>query len=90
MNLLRNYITKLNCFSIFLMKLKQNMNTLSTLVKEGMLPKVRCALDAVAGGVRTATISDGRIPHATLLETLTDKGVGTQIGVTRQVRRASP
>ena len=59
-------------------------------VKEGMLPKVRCALDAVAGGVRTATISDGRIPHATLLETLTDKGVGTQIGVTRQVRRASP
>ena len=59
-------------------------------VKEGMLPKVRCALDAVAGGVRTATISDGRIPHSTLLETLTDKGVGTQIGVTRQVRSASP
>ena len=59
-------------------------------VKEGMLPKVRCALDAVAGGVRTATISDGRIPHATLLETLTDKGVGTQIGVTRQVRNAAP
>ena len=59
-------------------------------IKGGMLPKVRCALDAVAGGVRTATISDGRIPHATLLETLTDKGVGTQIGVTRQVRNAAP
>ncbi len=53
----------------------------------GMLPKVRCALDAVAGGVRTATISDGRVSHATLLETLTDKGVGTQIGRAREVLR---
>jgi len=53
----------------------------------GMLPKVRCALDAVAGGVRTATISDGRVPHATLLETLTDEGVGTQIGRSRDVAR---
>ncbi len=55
----------------------------------GMLPKVRCALDAVCGGVRTATISDGRVPHATLLETLTDQGVGTQIGRTREVIRPS-
>ena len=55
----------------------------------GMLPKVRCALDAVSGGVRTATISDGRVPHATLLETLTDQGVGTQIGHTREVIRPS-
>ena len=55
----------------------------------GMLPKVRCALDAVSGGVRTATISDGRLPHATLLETLTDQGVGTQIGRTREVIRPS-
>lgn len=53
----------------------------------GMLPKVRCALDAVAGGVRTATISDGRVAHATLLETLTDEGVGTQIGRGRDVLR---
>ncbi|MGA0381065.1 MAG: acetylglutamate kinase [Arenicellales bacterium] len=53
----------------------------------GMLPKVRCALDAVAGGVRTATISDGRVPHSTLLETLTDEGVGTQIGRSREVVR---
>jgi acetylglutamate kinase len=53
----------------------------------GMLPKVRCALDAVSGGVRTATISDGRVPHATLLETLTDQGVGTQIGRSREVIR---
>ena len=55
----------------------------------GMLPKVRCALDAVSGGVRTATISDGRVHHATLLETLTDQGVGTQIGRTREVIRPS-
>ena len=55
----------------------------------GMLPKVRCALDAVSGGVRTATISDGRVPHATLLETLTDQGVGTQIGRAREVIRPS-
>jgi len=45
----------------------------------GMLPKVRCALDAVAAGVRSAHIIDGRIPHATLLEVFTDTGVGTLI-----------
>ena len=46
----------------------------------GMLPKVRCALDAVAGGVRAAHIIDGRVPHAVLLELFTDQGVGTLIG----------
>ena len=56
-------------------------------ISGGMLPKVKCAIDAVAGGVRTATISDGRVPHATLLETLTDQGVGTQIGREREVLR---
>ena len=45
----------------------------------GMLPKVRCALDAVQGGVRSAHIIDGRVPHAVLLELLTDQGVGTLI-----------
>ena len=58
-------------------------------ISGGMLPKVQCALDAVAGGVRTATISDGRVPHATLLETVTDRGVGTQIGESRNVRSTS-
>ena len=58
-------------------------------ISGGMLPKVRCALDAVSGGVRTATISDGRVPHATLLETLTDQGIGTQIGRVREVIRPS-
>lgn len=45
----------------------------------GMLPKVDCALQAVTNGVGTATIIDGRVPHALLLEIFTDSGVGTLI-----------
>jgi len=45
----------------------------------GMLPKVECAVDAVRSGVKTAQIIDGRVPHAVLLELLTDNGVGTLI-----------
>lgn len=45
----------------------------------GMLPKIRCALDAVASGVRAAHIIDGRVEHACLLELFTDAGVGTLI-----------
>ncbi len=45
----------------------------------GMLPKIRCALDAVKSGVASAHIVDGRVPHAVLLEIFTDAGVGTLI-----------
>jgi acetylglutamate kinase len=45
----------------------------------GMLPKIACALDAVKGGVISAHIIDGRVPHATLLEVFTDEGMGTLI-----------
>ncbi|MFZ5724270.1 MAG: acetylglutamate kinase [Pseudomonadota bacterium] len=45
----------------------------------GMLPKIQCALDAVAGGVRSAHIIDGRVMHAVLLEIFTDRGIGTLI-----------
>ena len=45
----------------------------------GMLPKIECALDAVKGGVRTAHIIDGRVPHAVLVELFTDEGIGTLI-----------
>lgn len=45
----------------------------------GMLPKIRCALDAVHAGVTTAHIIDGRVEHAVLLEIFTDEGVGTLI-----------
>ena len=43
----------------------------------GMLPKAECALSAIESGVATAHIIDGRVPHALLLEVLTDRGVGT-------------
>jgi len=45
----------------------------------GMLPKIRCAIDAVKAGVRSAHIIDGRVEHAVLLEIFTDEGVGTLI-----------
>lgn len=45
----------------------------------GMLPKIRCALEAVQGGVGTAHIIDGRVQHAVMLEIFTDEGVGTLI-----------
>ena len=45
----------------------------------GMLPKVRCALEAVQAGVSAAHIIDGRLEHAVLLELFTDEGVGTLI-----------
>jgi acetylglutamate kinase len=51
----------------------------SGVIHGGMLPKVRCALDAVKGGVATSQIIDGRIKHSVLLELLTDSGVGTLI-----------
>lgn len=48
-------------------------------ISGGMLPKIQCALDAVANGVKAAHIIDGRVEHALLLEILTDEGVGTLI-----------
>lgn len=43
----------------------------------GMIPKTRCATDALKGGVASVHIIDGRVEHAVLLELLTDQGVGT-------------
>ena len=54
-------------------------------VAGGMLPKVRCALDAVQGGVQAAQIIDGRVEHAVLLEVFTNAGMGTFIS-----RRSQP
>jgi len=45
----------------------------------GMLPKIRCALEAVKAGVKSAHIIDGRVEHAVMLEIFTDEGVGTLI-----------
>jgi len=48
-------------------------------ISGGMLPKVACALDAVAAGVQSAHIIDGTVEHAVILEIFTDSGVGTLI-----------
>jgi len=49
------------------------------IVSGGMIPKIRCCLTALRGGVPKAHIIDGRVPHALLLELLTDEGIGTEI-----------
>ncbi len=46
-------------------------------IKDGMLPKTQCCLDAIRGGVRKAVMIDGRIPHAILIEMFSNEGVGT-------------
>jgi len=48
-------------------------------ISGGMLPKIGSVLDAARSGVRSCHIIDGRVPHALLLEVLTDEGVGTLI-----------
>lgn len=46
-------------------------------ISGGMIPKTRCATDALKGGVNSVHIIDGRVDHAVLLELFTDQGVGT-------------
>ena len=48
-------------------------------ISGGMLPKISGALDAAKSGVNTVHIIDGRVPHAMLLEILTDQAYGTMI-----------
>ncbi|MBF6329903.1 acetylglutamate kinase [Nocardia transvalensis] len=45
----------------------------------GMVPKMEACLRAVAGGVPTAHVIDGRVPHAVLLELFTGEGIGTMV-----------
>ena len=51
----------------------------------GMLPKIKCALEAVQGGVTSSHIIDGRVPNAVLLEIFTDVGNGTMISNRKRV-----
>ena len=46
-------------------------------ISGGMIPKVNCSIEAIRRGVGKVFIIDGRIPHAILIETLTDEGIGT-------------
>ena len=48
-------------------------------ISGGMIPKVECCIDAIHKGVKKVTIIDGRVPHALLIETLTDEGAGTMV-----------
>lgn len=45
----------------------------------GMIPKLECCVDAIAGGVDRVHILDGRIPHSILIELLSDEGIGTML-----------
>ena len=47
------------------------------IISGGMLPKVECCINAISWGVRKVFIIDGTIPHAILIETLTNEGIGT-------------
>lgn len=49
------------------------------IISGGMIPKVDCCIEAIRYGVKKVTIMDGRIPHAILMEILTDEGAGTMV-----------
>ena len=48
-------------------------------ISGGMIPKVECCISAIEQGVKKVIILDGRVPHAILMELLTDQGAGTMI-----------
>ena len=61
-----------------------HMSQIPGLVKDGiisggMIPKLECCVDAIAGGVERVHILDGRIPHSILIELLSDEGIGTML-----------
>lgn len=60
-------------------------------LKGGMIPKVKCCLEALQDGVEKAMIIDGRVENCILLELFTDGGIGTQIvGRGESVSRSTP
>ncbi len=46
-------------------------------ISGGMIPKINCCIEAIRRGVKKVFIIDGRVPHAILIEILTDEGIGT-------------
>jgi len=58
---------------------KANKILKNGIVNGGMTPKLLAAVESTKGGVKSAHIIDGRIPHALMLEILTKEGVGTLI-----------
>lgn len=60
------------------------LSQVPALVKDGviagdMIPRVDCCVEAARSGVKSSTVLDGTIPHAILLELLSDAGVGTML-----------
>ncbi len=51
----------------------------SGVIAGGMIPKVDCCIEAIGMGVEKVIIMDGRVPHAILMELLTDEGAGTMV-----------
>ncbi len=49
------------------------------IISGGMIPKVKCCIDAIRRGVHKVIIMDGRVPHAILMELLTNEGAGTMV-----------
>ncbi len=49
------------------------------IISGGMIPKVKCCVDAIEKGVKNVVIMDGRVPHSILMELLTDEGAGTMV-----------
>ncbi len=49
------------------------------IISGGMIPKIECCVEAIRQGVNKVFIIDGRVPHALLMETLTDEGIGTML-----------
>ena len=49
------------------------------IISGGMIPKIETCVDAVKGGVKSAHILDGRVPHTILLEIFTKEGIGTMV-----------
>lgn len=68
----------------------EQLEALLPTLSSGMIPKMQACLDAVRGGVSSATVVDGREPHSVLLEIFTDEGVGTQVleGARTKIRSA--
>lgn len=48
-------------------------------IKDGMIPKIDCCVEAIRMGVKTTHIIDGTLPHSILLELLSNEGIGTMI-----------
>ena len=48
-------------------------------ISGGMIPKVECCIEAIHLGVKKVIILDGRVPHALLIETMTNEGAGTMV-----------